>query len=229
MYFFVVFRIIRRMLLFDAHCHLFEKDKVSPKIAAIVNATRPAEWGAVVNIAGACENVWGAVGVHPWFVNELYDGWDMDLQRLLQDNSGIMVGEIGLDKNGPDMDRQIDVFGRQMQIATDLKRGVHVHCVGAWDKMMRVLKCFSQRRPPFILFHRFSGNWGDVARMVGEYNAYFSFRDVSAVVAHIPHDRILIETDSDDVMKIVDVEKKFATVCCGCNFYENTIRMLKNG
>lgn len=212
----------------DAHCHLFD-EKLPDNIGAIVNATRPSEWGKVIKQANQNINVWGAIGVHPWFVSDLTDGWDAPLRDLLVVNSDIMIGEIGLDKHKPDMETQIDVFVRQMDLAVELERGVHVHCVGAWDKMFAVLKKYRYKQPPFMLFHRFSGNAGDVARLCADYNAYFSFSGAGRVIADVPRDRILVETDSNNPLNIMTVAEQIAAIYPGCDFHENTIRMLKNG
>lgn len=212
----------------DAHCHLFD-EKLPDNIGAIVNATRPSDWGEVIKQANQNINVWGAIGVHPWFVSDLTDGWDAPLRELLEQNPGVMIGEIGLDKHKPDMEMQIDVFVRQMDLAVELGRGVHVHCVGAWDKMFAVLKKYRYKQPPFMLFHRFSGNAGDVARLVADYNAYFSFSGAGRVIADVPRDRILVETDSNNPLNIMTVSEQIAAIYPGCDFHENTIRMLKNG
>ena len=174
-------------------------------------------------------NVFAAIGVHPWFVGELGTGWDVQMCELLVQNPGLMIGEIGLDKHKPDMDTQINVFSCQMDLAVELGRGVHVHCVGAWDKMFAVLKKYKSLHLPFMLFHRFSGNAVDVARLIADYNAYFSFSGVGRVIADVPRDRILVETDSNNPAGIVHVAEQIAAIYPDCDFYENTIGMLKNG
>ncbi len=216
------------MKYIDAHCHLFD-ETLPDNIGAIVNATKMDEWQSVVNIANRNVNIWGAIGVHPWFVADLMDGWDAQMRELLKQNPEIMVGEIGLDKNKPDMDLQMDVFARQLDLAVEFGRGVHVHCVGAWDKMFAVLKKYKSKQLPFMLFHRFGGNVGDVARLVMDHNAYFSFRDARNVIADVPRDKILIETDSNNPLGIVSVEERIAALGPGVDFYKNTIGMLKNG
>lgn len=212
----------------DAHCHLFD-EKLPDNIGAIVNATRPADWGDVIAVADENINVFAAIGVHPWFVGDLVAGWDAQMRELLEQNPGVMIGEIGLDKHKPDMDAQIDVFSHQLEMAVELGRGVHVHCVGAWDKMFAVLKQYKSQQPPFILFHRFSGNAADVARLVADYNAYFSFSGAGRVIANVPRDRILAETDSNNPTGVVRVAEQIAAIYPDCDFHENTIGMLKNG
>lgn len=212
----------------DAHCHLFD-EKLPNNIGAIVNATRPADWCDVIAGADKNPNVFAAIGVHPWFVGELGVGWDVQMRELLAQNPGVTIGEIGLDKHKPDMDTQINVFMRQMDLAVELGRGVHVHCVGAWDKMFAVLKKYKSQQPPFILFHRFSGNAMDVARLVADYDAYFSFSGVGRIIADVPRDRILVETDSNNPTGIIRVAEQIAAICPDCDFYKNTMGMLKHG
>lgn len=216
------------MKYIDAHCHLFDEN-LPNNIGAIVNATRPSEWCDVIAVADKNINVFAAIGVHPWFVGELVAGWDAQMRNLLKQNPGLMIGEIGLDRHKPDMDTQINVFVRQMDLAVELGRGVHVHCVGAWDKMFAVLKKYKSQQPPFILFHRFSGNAMDVVRLVADYNAYFSFSGTRRIIADVPRDRILVETDSNNPTGIIMVAEQIAAICPDCDFYKNTMGMLKHG
>lgn len=216
------------MKYIDAHCHLFDEN-LPNNIGAIVNATRPSEWCDVIAGADKNINVFAAIGVHPWFVGELGAGWDAQMRELLARNPGVMIGEIGLDKHKPDMDTQINVFSCQMDLAVEMGRGVHVHCVGAWDKMFAVLKKYKSQQPLFILFHRFSGNAADVARLVADYNAYFSFSGTRRIIADVPLDRILVETDSNNPTGIIRVAEQIAAICPDCDFYKNTMGMLKHG
>lgn len=214
---------------FDAHCHLIDAD-LPDNVCAIVNATKMTEWANVLNQVRVNHNLWGAVGVHPWFVDGLDNGWDVRLFDLLKSDSGILVGEIGLDKYKPNMDAQIEVFVRQFKIAVELQRGVNVHCVGAWDKMQHLLKVCRADRLPFVLFHRYKGAVDEIEKLSRKYNAFFSYRDVDCQrIARTPNDRILIETDSGNPAQIMKIESDIVAVCGERNFFENAIRMLKNG
>ena len=198
-----------RMKYIDAHCHILTdaqmRDAVLHGVGRfIVNATRPADWDAVVDLA-RCDDVYGAVGVHPWFVSELRDGWDGMLINALGANPNLMVGEIGLDKNRPDMELQESVFCRQLQIACDLNRVAHIHCVGVWGRMIDILR--GVELPPAMVFHAFSGAPELVPELV-EMNAYFSFgvsvadstrARLRAAVAVVPSSRILVESDAPDM------------------------------
>ena len=197
------------MKYIDAHCHILSESQMRAAVACgvgrfVINATRPADWAAVVEMSHR-NNVYGAVGVHPWFVSELSDGWDAGLVNQLIANPNLMVGEIGLDKNRPDFEAQESVFCRQLQIAHDLGRVAHIHCVGAWGAMIDILR--GCNLPPAMAFHCFSGTPEQVRELM-DMNAYFSFganiadtryAKMRATVSVVPMSRILVESDAPDV------------------------------
>ncbi len=194
------------MKYIDAHCHILSDAQMNDAKSCgvecfVINATQPSDWDAVVRHA-ARENVYGAIGVHPWYVSELRDGWDSELINALATHNGLMVGEIGLDKNRPDFETQESVFCRQLQIACDLHRVTHIHCVGAWGKCMDILRGCDL--PPAMVFHAFSGAPELVPELV-DMRAYFSFGAsvcddahlrLRAAASAVPVSRVLVESDT---------------------------------
>ena len=194
----------------DAHCHILSDAQMHQAAAHgvgrfVINATRPSEWAAVAELA-QCDNIYGAIGVHPWYVSEISDGWDNKLIDLLAMHPRLMVGEIGLDKNRPDIDAQESAFRRQIQIAHDMRRVAHIHMVGTWGRCMEILRGCSL--PPAIVFHAFSGA-PELINELTTMNAYFSFgsaiNDVKRTrlrlsVAAVPMSRILVESDAPDIV-----------------------------
>ena len=229
----------------DAHCHILSDETMNAAVARgvgrfIVNSTAPADWAAVVNMAQR-ENVFGAIGIHPWYVSEIYDGWDTELIDVLNKNPDLMVGEIGLDKNRGDIDAQEPVFRRQLQIAHDMARVAHVHCVGAWGQMVNILHV--ENLPPAMVLHCFSGA-PELVRELTACGAYFSFgadvmninhKKMRDAVAVADENRILVESDAADGTmpdKIPDVVAEIAKIR-GKNaddlvkiIYENTMGIL---
>ena len=209
----------------DAHCHIISDEIMNAAAVRgvgrfVVNSTAPADWAAVVNIARR-ENVFGAIGVHPWYVSEIYDGWDIELIDVLNKDTDLMVGEIGLDKNHGDIDVQEPVFRRQLQIAHDMGRVAHVHCVGAWGKCMEILG--GSKLPPAMVLHCFSGA-PELVRELTAMGAYFSFggdvvdighKKMRDAVAAVDESRILAESDAvDGTMpdKIPDIVAEIAKI-----------------
>ena len=231
----------------DAHFHIITPEQIQNATSVgvgrfIVNATHPSDWLAVVGISNN-ENIRGALGVHPWFVVGVPGDWDTQLTELLQQNPGLMVGEIGLDKNRDYFEAQESVFRRGLEIAHDFGRIAHIHCVGAWGKMMEILR--SAKRPPAMVFHAFSGA-GDLVPELVKMGGCLSFGSavcdtrrgrLRAVVANVPANHILVESDAPDggmpdtipetvreiaVLRGVDAEQMATTI------YNNTMGLLND-
>ncbi len=230
------------MKIIDAHSHIdyITHDFQSDVVSTVVCATRESEWEKLTNLTQNDICVHGAFGVHPWFVDSVDMGWDVRLESLLKTNRNFMVGEIGLDKNYPNMDKQIEIFQYQFDIASRLKRIVFVHCVGAWDKILHVLKQYKISELPIIVFHSFNASDDVINNLLKNYknNVYFSFGKNALYggircITQIPDDKILVESDGKfDVMlrDIIDkilIEKNnpdMANI-----IYNNAVKVLKNG
>lgn len=231
---------VLKMKILDAHTHL---DYITQKYRRDVDgciccATREDDWQNIVDLMNDDNRVYGAFGVHPWFVDSIVCDFDKQLEELLNQNPNYMVGEIGLDKYKPDMKRQVEIFITQFNIAVKLKRTVSLHCVGAWDKVFYILKQYKKSELPMIIVHAFNEN-DDVLGNLSKYeNMYFSLSKNSinggkCRIEQIPQNRILVESDGKkDVVlfKIIDTisyiknEPNMANI-----IYENTQRILKNG
>ncbi len=182
----------------DAHCH-YVADAIGVVAGFVYNSAQPSDWARAIAASRATGGA-GAIGVHPWYVDELSPDWATQMVRVLRDNPTLMVGEIGLDRARGNIDTQMPVFLRQLEIAHELNRTVHIHCVRAWDVMLKV---FATRRPlpPAIIIH--GGVPGaDIVRAVMQHtNAYFSYAAVrsdkiAVSISATPIDRILVESDA---------------------------------
>jgi len=210
----------------DAHCHIFSRDQMETIRSFgvgffVVNATQISEWGRVAELAQESWLVRGAIGVHPWYVSGLPADWDVALTCWLEKHPELSVGEIGLDKNYPDLDIQESVFRRGLQIAHDMKRVAHIHCVGAWGKMLEILR--GSKLPPAMIFHAFSGSADLVPELVRK-RGFFSFGravcDSRRVKLHdtvraVPNGRILVESDAsfvDDYAYLDDTIQTIADI-----------------
>ena len=182
------------MTYIDAHCHLldiseFKLARTAGVDSIICNATNPKDWHQVL----ALENVIHAIGIHPWHVSDLPENAMTDLEKLLEQNPGAHIGEIGLDKCKGDFYKQEEIFMLQLELAQKLQRPVHVHCVRAWGEMLPILKGHKDLK---YLFHGFSGD-KNVVRFLSDYDAYFSVNRATKIPL-IPADKLLIESDAPD-------------------------------
>ena len=228
------------MKIIDAHSHIdyishnFQEDVVG----TICCATNESDWDKLIDIMQNDKNVYSAFGIHPWFVDSVKNGFEERLETLLKTNRNFMVGETGLDKYKPDMDKQINIFQSQLNIAIHLHRSVFLHCVGAWEKILCVLKQYKQKELPIIVVHDFNANNDILDKLLQYKNIYFSLGknfvyDRLCRIEEIPSDKILIESDADKNVILTNIIDKISSVKkepdIADMIYNNTIKVINNG
>ena len=221
------------MKIIDAHSHI---DYVTHKfqddvVGTVCCTTNEFEWGTLVEMMHDDKNIYGAFGIHPWFIDLVQQGYEKRLEYLLKTNRAYMVGEIGLDKYKPDMDNQLEVFQKQFNVAIRLGRTVFLHCVGAWDKILHVLKQYKQSELPVIVLHDFNANDEILDRLLEYKNIFFSMGknfvyDRFCRTDKIPLNRILIETDADKNIVLKNVVNKISKN--ETDIYNNTLKVLND-
>lgn len=144
-------------------------------------------------------------GIHPWYLDESnHNRLLASVIKTAADVLVIAVGEAGFDKiKGPSMDLQRKTFEEQVIIAEELKKPVVIHCVRAWDELLRAHKRLHPKLP--WLVHGFRGN-KDLAMQLISKGMYISFwfefilkPESSELVRSLPKDRIFLETDGAEV------------------------------
>ncbi len=190
------------MFYFDAHCHILSarqliKASQSGVSYFICNATSPENWEDVYALSEKVSGVYPCIGVHPWFIEDLRPDWQIKMQLMLEKYPHLMIGEIGLDGNRPNLTRQAEVFEICLKMARIYKRPVHIHGYKAWQHIADILACYPQVP---CLFHRFTGSEALVRRLLNVSDAYFSIMSGKSVL-NIPVDKLLVETDSPDGLR----------------------------
>jgi TatD DNase family protein len=211
--------------LFDTHCHLDASgndlgpaDLIAEAAAAgvgafLLPAVEPANWDACIAIAASDPRVHLALGIHPQAVRELTDDAIDDaldrLPALLTAHGAVAVGEIGLDhrwdKDEAARARQRRVFERQLDIAHALGLPPLMHCLDAYDPLLKSWRGHAARRAGLQgVMHSYSGSAELVPVYVRE-GLYLSFsgsvtwtnaRRVPAACQATPATHLLIETDA---------------------------------
>ncbi|MDA9317232.1 TatD family hydrolase [Puniceicoccaceae bacterium] len=187
------------MKLIDAHCH--PTHQLSDRLPAVINGTSPDDWDAVSNVQN------GAIGLHPWEVNDAHEGWQARFIDLLP--SVMAVGEIGLDGLcDVNIDLQIDVFRWQLKQAARNNLPVSIHCLKASEPLLSILE-ESERPKRGIHLHAYNGSAQQITQFI-ELGAYFSFhagqflgkaKKARQAIQAVPSDRLLIETDAPNSLK----------------------------
>ena len=137
-----------------------------------------------------------AVGVHPWRAAE---------QRFdeLSLEGAVAIGEVGLDY-ACEVDRVVQerVLREQLAVAERRDLPVVLHCVRAFEPMMKMLSEYDLRA---VIFHGFIGSVQQAERAVsrGYYLSFGvgAFRSPKTLEALrlMPLDRLFVETDESEV------------------------------
>ena len=122
------------------------------------------------------------------------------MRPLFEDKAVVAVGEIGLDHHWPvPRQEQYALFEAQLQLAKELDLPVSVHDREAHAEMYELLRKYKPRGA----LHCYSGSAEDAVWLV-EQGLYLGFggavtykgaKRAAKVLAAIPHDRALLETD----------------------------------
>jgi TatD DNase family protein len=166
---------------------------------------RVASFPAVRAIAEANDDVWCSVGTHP---HEAKDDPGLTAETLI-DLAGyervVGIGETGLDffYDLSPRDVQAHVFRAHIGAARATGLPLIVHSRDADDVMAEILEEETARGPFKLLLHCYTSG-PDLARRAAALGAWFSVsgiatfkaaEDVRAVIADMPADRIIVETD----------------------------------
>ncbi len=205
-------------LLIDSHCHLnfnkFDDDRVdvverakAEGIVAFINpATNLDDSRQVINLAGQFPEVYAAIGVHPNDAGGVDEAVLSQLRALADHPKVVAIGEIGLDYYWDEAPRPVQrrVFEQQLALAKDLNLPVIIHQRDSAADTMAVLRQWGKGGHPGLVLHSFSGAqaMADEAIELGFYIGisgpvtFKNARDLPGIVASLPPERLLVETDA---------------------------------
>jgi len=204
--------------LVDSHCHLNYEglaDRQEEVLAAarargvqgFLNiSTRQKEWGDVVGAAERHPDVWASIGVHPHEADAHPDLGAAALVEAAAHPRVIAIGECGLDYYYDKSDRaaQRERLGAHIEAARQTGLPLVVHTRDAEADTAEILTREVGKGGVGGVLHCFTGS-AELARTALDLGFYISIsgivtfknaRDLQAVAKTIPHDRLLVETDS---------------------------------
>jgi TatD DNase family protein len=202
----------------DSHCHLNYKGLVEDQagvlararaagVSAMLNiATRAAEWDDVLAVAEREPDVWASVGVHPHDADTHADVETQTLVERAQHPRVVGIGESGLDfyYDRSDRDRQRASFRAHIAAARESGLPLIVHTRDAEADTAEILSEEMGKGAYTGVIHCFTAS-ADFAARAMELGLYISMsgivtfknaKDLAAVAADVPANRLLIETDS---------------------------------
>jgi TatD DNase family protein len=208
----------------DSHCHLSDPDLLArlPQILqdmqaaqvdrALCICTTLEEFDTVHGIAQAHPHIWASVGVHP-DNQDVQEPTLADLVKGSQRGRVVAIGETGLDyyrlgdRTVADMEWQRDRFRVHIRAAQQVGKPLVIHTRSASADTLAILREEGEDGRAGAaggVFHCFTET-DVVARAALDLGFYISFsgiltfknaQDLRDIVAFMPMDRLLIETDS---------------------------------
>lgn len=205
-------------MLIDSHCHLEYKGLVENQQAVLARArqagvggflsisTRQREWNQVIATAERESDVWASVGIHPHEADGHADMGEAALLEAAAHPRVIAIGETGLDYYYDHSDRETQkaLFRRHISVARETGLPLIVHTREAEDDTYAIMTEEMEQGAYPALIHCFTAS-EDFARKVLELGLTISLsgivtfknaKDLQAIAAELPEDRILVETDA---------------------------------
>lgn len=203
--------------LVDSHSHIDvaefdgDRDAVLARARAagvgvqIVPAISRSGWPALRKLCAEQAGLHAAFGLHPMYLDQ-HQAEDLDaLSAILDDARPAAVGECGLDffVEGLDRDDQHFYFTRQLELARERDLPVIVHARRAFDEVAAALRKIGNLRG---VVHSFSGSAQQAEQLwklgfflgIGGPVTYPRARRLRDIVANMPSEFLLLETDSPD-------------------------------
>lgn len=214
--------------LINIHCHS-RRSRRDVEIVSIDSAEIPTLSGkpsATAELTAAIGNHdqaeirdYFSVGLHPWFIAERnIDDAMRSIASAAAHPDLLAIGECGLDRCiATPMAAQIDVFIRQIQIAEQFGKPIIIHCVRAFDELLRIKKQIATIQPWII--HGFTGKQA-LAEQLIKHGCYLSFgkillnidNPVIRTLKSIPIDRLFLETDAASDVNIGEIYASAAKI-----------------
>lgn len=205
-------------MLIDSHCHLNYKGLVEQQDEVLARAretgvqgflniaTREREWADIIATAHREPDVWATVGIHPHEADAHADLGESVLLAATRDSRVIGIGETGLDYFYDHSDRAVqqDLFRAHIRVARETGLPLIIHTRDAEEDTARILTEEMGKGAFTALIHCFTAS-ADLARTALDLGLTISLsgivtfknaKDLQAIAAELPEDRLLVETDA---------------------------------
>jgi len=203
--------------LFDSHAHLdapeFDADRgrvLHEARAAgvgemLIPSVAAASWPALHALCASESGLNPAYGLHPCYLERHSDDQDLAaLDAWIGAHPAAAVGECGLDETAPHHDRQVRLLRGHFEIARRRDLPLVLHARRAFEAMILELRRFG--KPLRGVVHSFSGSTEQARQLwslgflvgIGGPVTHDRARRLRKVVASLPAESLLLETDAPD-------------------------------
>lgn len=224
----------------DTHCHIFSEDYES--IDDVMNNCNKFNISKVINsgtnmitnkealeLSKQYDEMYITLGIHPEFADSYSEDDLLFINDNINNKKVVAIGEIGLDYHyeGYNKDKQIELFRKQLKIASDNNLPVVIHSRDATKDTIDILKEYNVKG----VIHSFSGSYETACvyikmGFVLGINGVVTFKNCNLkdVLERIDLTNIILETDSpyltpvpfrgqkNEPMHILDIAKFVADI-----------------
>ena len=205
-------------MLIDSHCHLEYKGLVEDQDAVLDRAraagvggflsisTRQREWAQVVATTERHDDIWASVGIHPHEADGHADLGEAALLAAAEHPRVIAIGETGLDYYYDHSDRAMQqaLFRRHIAVSRQTGLPLIIHTRDAEADTAAILAEEMEQGAFPALIHCFTASAEFGAKMldlgltisISGIVTFKNAKDLQAVAAQVPEDRLLVETDA---------------------------------
>jgi TatD DNase family protein len=205
------------MQLIDTHCHFdddsFDSDRTQALARAhsagvcaqIIPAIARRWWPRVKTVCDRYPEIYPAYGLHPMYLSEHTQDDLRELADWIEREKPQAVGECGLDFyiDDPDKQAQQRFFEGQLELALHYRLPVIIHARRAVEEVINTLRNYPGIRG---VLHSYSGSLVQAERLIemgfmmsfGGPITYARANRLRQLVADLPLDSILLETDAPD-------------------------------
>lgn len=197
----------------DSHCHLtmsdasanLERARAGGVRGFVVPGTKLDDAPAAIAVAAKHDDVWAAVGFHPHEAKDCDDTAFAEIERLSADARVVAIGECGLDYHymHSSRDTQREVFMRHAALAKKRGLPIIIHNRESTADLLELLTSADAHDLRGVL-HSYTEDLETARKLVDRgyyisFSGIVTFRTAEAlreVARALPHDRVLIETDT---------------------------------
>jgi len=206
------------MNIIDTHCHLdfevfdvdrrevFLRARKNGLTAFVIPAVKRSSWDELIKLCDEYSDAYYALGLHPMFIREHQYDDVTSLKNYVATTKPIAIGEIGLDFYDRTLavDKQLELFERQLALACDVNMPVILHVRKAHEEVLASLSKFPV---PGGVVHAFNGSLQQAERYMshsfkfgfGGMLTYERSSKLRKLAKALPLESIVLETDSPDM------------------------------
>ena len=196
--------------MIDTHSHVYKEyydniEKIINKMNGniIISGTNDKNNIEILELCKNYDNVFGTLGIHPEDVDNITDESFELIEKHINDNKIVAIGEIGLDYHYTidNKEKQKEIFIKQLDLARKYNKPVVIHIRDSMNDTIEILKNYKELKKDI---HCYSGSLESAKELIklncklgiGGVLTFKNGKKLQEVVRNIDLEYLLLETDS---------------------------------